>query len=98
MDRLLPRGSVKIADSGYQGWQKLQSNVFISIKRGKKRPLSKEDRIYNRKLASFRMRVEHAIRRIKVLRIISDTYRNFQKRHNLRFNIIAGIINMKLAS
>ena len=61
--------------------------MFIPIKRSKKRPLSKEDRIYNRKLASFRMGVEHAIRRIKVL-----------KKHNLRFNIIAGIVNMKLAS
>jgi hypothetical protein len=56
-ERFLPRGSVKIADSGYQGWQKLQSNVFIPIKRSKKRPLGKEDRLYNRRLASFRMRV-----------------------------------------
>lgn len=95
-ERLLPRGSVKIADSGYQGWQKLQSNVCIPIKKRKDRPLSKEDRSYNRKLASFRMRVEHAIRRIKVFKIMSCTYGNFQKKHNLVFNIIAGLVNMRL--
>jgi len=96
-EKLLPMGSIKIADSGYQGWQKLQSNVRIPYKKSKKKPLTKEQREYNRNLASLRMKVEHKIREIKVFRIMSEVYRNFQKKYNLRFNIIAGIVNFKHA-
>lgn len=45
--------------------------------------------MHNWELASFRMKVEN--------KIMSETYRNFQKKHNLRFNIIAGIVNLKHA-
>ena len=96
-EKLLPTESLKLADSGYQGWQKLQSNVVIPYKKRKNRPLTKEQKEHNRKLASIRVRVEHKIREIKVFRIMSEVYRNFQKKHNLRFNIIAGLVNFKHA-
>ena len=96
-EKLLPMGSVKMADSGYQGWQELQSNIKIPYKRTKNNPLTKDQKEYNRSLSSLRVRVEHKIREIKVFKIMSDTYRNFQKKHNLRFNIIAGLVNLKHA-
>ena len=68
---------------GYQG---LQSNVV-----NKKIPLTKD----MRNLISFRMKVEHKIREIKIFKIMSYVYRNFQKKYNMRFNIIAGIVNLK---
>jgi hypothetical protein len=96
-EKLLPRESLKLADSGYQGWQKIQSNVIIPYKKSRKRPLSKEQKDHNRKLASIRMKVEHKIREIKIFKIMAEVYRNFQKKYNLRFNIIAGLINFKHA-
>jgi hypothetical protein len=96
-EKLLPRESLKLADSGYQGWQKLQSNVIIPYKKSKKRSLTKQQKEHNRKLASIRMSVEHKIREIKVFKIMSEVYRNFQKKYNLRFNIIAGLVNFKHA-
>jgi len=96
-ERLLPRASIKMADSGYQGWQKVQSNVVIPYKRSKKRPLTKEEREHNKKLSSVRVKIEHKIREIKVFKIMGEVYRNFQKKYNLRFNIIAGIVNLKHA-
>lgn len=96
-EKPLPRTSIKMADSGYQGWQKLQSNVVIPYKKSKKNPLTKEQREHNRSLASVRMKVEHKIREIKVFKIMSEVYRNFQKKYNLRFNIIAGIVNFRHA-
>jgi len=94
-EKPLPRESLKLADSGYQGWQRLQSNVIIPYKKSKKKPLTKEQKEHNRKLASTRMKVEHKIREIKVFRIMSEVYRNFQKKYNLRFNIVAGLVNFK---
>jgi hypothetical protein len=96
-EKLLPMQSIKKADSGYQGWQKMQSNVVIPYKRSKKKTLTKQEREHNRKLASERMKIEHKIRQIKVFKIISEVYRNFQRKYNLRFNIIAGIVNFKHA-
>jgi hypothetical protein len=88
-EKPLPKDSVKYADSGYQGWQELQSNVIIPIKRPKKQELTSEQKRHNRELASLRIRVEH--------KIMSRCYRNFQKKHELRFNIISGIVNYKYA-
>jgi len=96
-EKLLPMTSSKVADSGYQGWQKLQSNVSIPYKKTKKKPLTKEEKQHNKELGSFRVRVEHKIREIKVFKILSEVYRNFQKKYNLRFNVIAGIVNLKHA-
>jgi len=95
-EKLLPTNSIKHVDSGYQGLQKLQSNVVLPFKKSKKNPLSKEQREHNKNLASFRIKVEHKIREIKIFKIMAETYRNFQKKYNMRFNIIAGIVNLKL--
>lgn len=94
-EKFLPVDSIKYADSGYQGWQKLQKNVVIPYKKYRKKPLTEEQKEHNRKLASFRMRVENKIREIKIFKIISNVYRNFQKKYNMRFNIIAGIVNLR---
>ena len=94
-EKPLPINAIKLADSGYQGWQKLQSNVILPYKKSKKKPLTKEQKEYNKQLSSRRMQVEHKIRELKIFKIISGVYRNFQKKYNLRFNIIAGIVNIK---
>ena len=38
-------------------------------------------------------KVEHKIRELKIFRILKETYRNFRRKYNMRFNIIAGIVN-----
>lgn len=84
------------ADSGYQGLQKFHQGTVLPIKATKKRPLTKEEKKYNHDHASTRIFVEHAIRRVKVFRIIKETYRNRRRRFGLRFNLIAAIVNMEL--
>lgn len=93
----LPGNSEKYVDSGYQGLQKRVNNVILPFKRRKKKPLTVEQKKHNSKLASIRIRVENKIREIKTFKIMSETYRNFQKKHNLRFNIISGVVNLKHA-
>lgn len=95
-EKLLPKNTKKLVDSGYQGLQKLQSNVFLPFKRSKRGvSLTKEQKQHNNLLSSNRIKVENKIREVKIFRIIKDTYRNFQKKYNMRFNIIAGIVNLK---
>jgi hypothetical protein len=85
-----------ITDTGYQGLQKLHNNAELPKKRSKKKPLTKEDRQNNQRLASERVTNENVIGMLKRFKIISDKYRNRRKRFGLRFNLIAGIYNWDL--
>ena len=85
-----------ITDSGYTGIKKLQNNTKLPKKSSKKRPLTKEEKKYNRKIASERVVNENVIGSLKRFKIISDRYRNRRKRFGLRFNLIAGIHNLEL--
>lgn len=89
------RDSRAFADSGYQGLDKLHQATEIPYKKSKDRKLDKEEREYNLGLSRFRIKVENILCQIKVFRILSDRYRNKRKRYAVKFNIIAGIVNLK---
>jgi len=65
------------------------------LRKAKKRPLDKEEKDYNKALSRIPVRVENIIGDIKTFRILSNRYRNKCKRYNIKFNIIAGIVNLK---
>ena len=90
----LPKGSRAYADSGYQGYQNDHPELDIPYKSSKKNPLTKEEQEYNHGLSSFRVRVEHAIRRIKTFRILADRFRYPRASHTAKFAIAAGIANI----
>lgn len=87
--------AVKVVDSGYQGLQKREQNVWLPFKGTKKKPLTLEQKAHNKALAQLRIRIENKIGELKVFNILSNKYRNFQKKLHMRLNIIAGLINMK---
>jgi hypothetical protein len=84
------------ADSGFQGIEKIHSNSITPRKKSKNKPLTKEDKAYNRALSSERAGNENAIGFIKRFKIVSERYRNRRKRFGLRFTLIAGICNYEL--
>lgn len=85
-----------LADSGYQGLQRIHHKTTLPYKRKKKQPLTKEQKLHNRNLASNRVLNENVISVLKRFKIIADKYRNRRKRFGLRFNLIAGIYNFEL--
>ena len=85
-----------VADSGYTGIQKLQSNTKLPKKSSKKKPLTVEEKQQNREISSERVLNENVIGSLKRFRILSDRYRNRRKRFGLRFNLIAGIYNFEV--
>jgi len=90
--------SIKImTDTGLIGIKKIHANSELPLKRSKKRPLTKEDKMYNRVISSERIDVENVIGFIKRFKIVADRYRNRRKRFGLRFNLIAGICNFDMA-
>lgn len=90
----LPKGSRVYADSGYQGYQDDHLDLDIPYKSSKKHPLTEDEKEYNRALSAFRVRAEHAIRRIKTFRIFADRYRYPRASHSDKFALAAGIANI----
>ena len=93
----VPRDAVVLADSGYQGMQKLHTKTVLPHKRRSKEKLTPEQKVHNRALSSKRVFVEHVFAQLKKFKILGSTYRNFRKKLHLRFNIIAGIYNLRFA-
>jgi IS5 family transposase len=84
------------ADKGYQGIKQLHPNSQTPHRKPPKKELSKEQKAYNRQLASERITVEHGIGKLKVFRVLQERYRNRRKRFGLRLSLIAGIYNYEL--
>ena len=94
---LEPHESLEVlADSGYQGLQKLHGKSKTPQKKPRQAELTDEQRQSNRELARRRVIVEHVIRCLKIFRILAERYRNRRKRFSLRFNLIAGLYNYEL--
>lgn len=87
-----------MADLGYLGLQKLHPQTALPHRHPPRKPLSPEQKAFNRSLSSKRVAVEHAIRKLKVFRILAGPYRNRRKRFHLRVHLIAGIVNYELAN
>lgn len=87
-----------IVDSGYQGIQKIHSNVLLPEKKSKNKPLTKVQKQNNRQISKMRIVIENVFAVLKKFKIISEKYRNRRKRFGLRFNIIASIYNLQLSS
>lgn len=91
----LPKDSRLFVDSGYQGIHAIHPNVDFPYKATKERPLDDEEKAYNKGLSRCRIMIENVLGDIKVFKILSDRYRNKRKRYNIKFRIIAGIVNLK---
>jgi len=90
-----PDVKIKV-DSGYQGIAALHANSAVPFKKGKNRPLTEEEKAFNRRLARERIAIEHVNREIKIFKIMSDRYRNRRRRHGLRMNLICAVRNSEI--
>lgn len=84
------------ADLGYWGLPNVVAQAIVPLKNSKLHPLTREQKRFNRALASRRVKVENVIRRLKVFRILSERYRHRRRRFGLRFNLLAGLHNYEL--
>jgi len=82
-------------DSGYQGIAEIHRNSETPKKKPKGGKLTKEEKSENRRISRERILIENINAKIKVFKIMANKYRNRRKRHNLRTNLICGIINFE---
>lgn len=89
----LPKGTLCLVDSGYQGLILDGCTVVWPFKKSPRRSLEPEERAFNQRLAQIRVKVEHRIRCLKVFRILKGVYRGRRQRFDRRLNLIAGLVN-----
>ena len=85
-----------LADAGYQGIASYHANSQTHVKKTKLHLLNAEQKANNRALSKVRILIENIIGKLKIFRILSESYRNRRKRFGLRFNLIAAIYNSEL--
>ena len=90
-----PQALKSMATLGIQGWQKKAGRVHLPHKKPKGGSLSPQQKLENKTHSKIRITVEHKIAQLKKFLILSETYRNFRKKHHLRFNIISGLVNLQ---
>lgn len=83
-------------DSGYQGIQKELNNASIPNKKSKYHELTEEEKEFNKSLSSKRIKIEHTNRKIKIFRIMKETYRNHMNRYEEKLQIMCCIYNLNL--
>jgi len=72
-------------------------NSLLPLKAKRCCKLDPELKIYNQEINKRRIGIEHVFGSLKTFRILAGRYRNRGKRLGLRFNLIAGIYNLKLS-
>jgi transposase len=88
-----PPGVHLLADSGYQGIQHRHAAAEIPYTTRKGKPLTQAQKAHNRQVASQRIQIEHKIRSINVFKIIGNRFRTERKRYELKFKLVAGLVN-----
>lgn len=93
-------GAVKLlADSGYQGIQEQRPHLMAQTSRRRFRgspPFTRKEKKQNRAFASVRVRVEHALGRLKKFHALADIYRHNLKGYNTVFRSIVAIDDLRL--
>lgn len=98
MDRL-PLEATKHFDLGYLGIEDdfPDHTTVLPRRKPRNRELPAHDKRQNRRKAIIRIIVEHAIAKLKKFQILAQTYRNTRARYNQKFQIIAGLVNLRMS-
>jgi hypothetical protein len=83
-------------DSGFQGVNKYLKNALIPFKKTKFKPLTDDQKWFNKELSKVRIKIEHINRHCKIFKVCKLQRRQKQRHFNLFWTVIAGIINFKL--
>lgn len=92
-----PDAQIK-TDKGFLGIKRLFPNAELPVKASKYHPLTKEQKQFNRQLASQRTLIEHRNRECKIFRICKDRYRGKHKNYEKTWKLVSAIVNLKLST
>jgi len=99
LPKLIPKNSKSYFDSGYQGVNKdfPDLNAVIPYKRTRNgQPLTRSQKIQNKKQRKIRVAIEHTLSKLKKFQILHQTYRNSLQNYETIFGFVANIVNFRM--
>jgi DDE superfamily endonuclease len=96
--KLIQNSKEKQFDLGFLGVKSYIKDAKLPHKQSKLHKLSKQQKLENKRLSTSRIKIENINREIKIFRICKETRRHKQKKHNLFWNLVGGIVNFKLVN
>ncbi|MBU3999963.1 transposase, partial [Patescibacteria group bacterium] len=91
LSKLIPKDAKLYLDSGYQGVQKdfPDLNAVIPHKRTRNgNPLTRSQKIQNKKQRKIRVVIEHTLSQLKKFQILHQTYRNSLQNYEMAFGFV----------
>lgn len=94
LDRV--RGGTML-DSGYQGIQKDRPEqlLYQAHRASRGHPLTPEQKAENRRLGRYRVRIEHALARLKIYQVLAAVYRHGREIYHDVFCVVAALTNRR---
>ena len=93
-----PKGIYLWQDGGFLGYNPENVTVKMPARKPRGKELTEEQKQENKRTCSFRVKVEHAIGRVKIFRIVKERFRCHKLFFDdLVFEIACGLHNFKLS-
>jgi DDE superfamily endonuclease len=96
--KIIQNAREKQFDLGFLGVKNFIKDAQLPHKQSKLHKLTKAQKQHNKILSSSRIKIENINREIKIFRICKETRRHKQKKHNLFWTLVSGIVNFKLVN
>ena len=92
-----PPGTTLYKDAGFQGYEPPVQKPCQAKKKPRGRALTNQEKRVNRKLATIRVRIEHAIAGVKRSRIVKDVFRNKKpEMSDVSMEVASGLHNLRV--
>jgi DDE superfamily endonuclease/Helix-turn-helix of DDE superfamily endonuclease len=98
VERLTPGEEAAMVDKGYEGLGKdyPQHTIYQPIKARKGRPLTEEEKAYNRKVSQYRIVVEHTNAQLNQYQVLSQVYRHGLRGHSRVVRAVAYWVDRRI--
>jgi len=85
-------------DKGYDGIQNdyPDQRIYQPFKARRNKPLTEEQKAYNRFLSSYRILVEHTLAQVNRFEVLHQVYRHDRKNHTRIVRIVSGLVNRRI--
>jgi transposase len=98
MDRVDPADEAVRVDKGYEGLGKYspQHTIYHPFKAKRNRPLTEEEKAYNRQISRYRIVVEHTNAQLNQYQALSQVYRHTLKGHSRVVRVVAYLVDRRI--
>lgn len=94
----LSEDEAAMLDKGYDGIQNdyPERQIYQPFKARRNKPLTDEQKAYNRFLSSYRIVVEHTLAQVNRFEVLRQVYRHRRENHTQIVRIVSGLVNRRI--